>query len=94
MNITDETAKFLLTRNPNDWSQVYDADYPTQGSDASMGNSIRVPDLQRMARLWLMRDEIVARLQRAYDSDCYQEDYRLLQELKALDSNDAREDEQ
>lgn len=54
----DKTAEYLLTRNPNDWAHIYDVEYPTSGSDITGGDSLSVPDLQRMAKFWLMRDEI------------------------------------
>ncbi len=56
----NKTAEYLLTRNPNDWAHIYDVAYPTSGSDITGGDSLSVPDLQRMAKFWLMRKDIIS----------------------------------
>lgn len=42
-------------------------------------------DLQAMAKLWLMRDEIIAFMDWAFIADYRQQDYLLREKLKALE---------
>jgi hypothetical protein len=83
MNSTDETAQNILAI-PLD-AQVIARKHIWQGDwdDFKTGE---VADLQRMARLWLMRDEIIDHLYYEHESVLTP----LGVKIKALDSNDAQ----